>query len=237
MSNVDDHRHLPYQIDEQSSKSAYYETLWKRVGLELLTRHVSAEDHPRLLDYGCGRGEMLKFAGEAGFKPEGCDPDHTCVELSSEHGPSKLLDLENPHALYTDGSFDVITCFHVLEHVPHPTELLRYFQRICNGYVLAAVPNLRTLMYFRHKPAPGNLRVNEGHVHGWDHDTFLNLMTRHLDFEFCGWAHDTTILPLFSPVAEKLFGMKATIKLETGLFRRMFKFHCHSIIGLFKVPN
>lgn len=229
------HRHLPYQINEQSCRSDYYETLWKHVGLKLVLDHTNPGNSPRLLDYGCGRGEMLKIAADAGFQTQGCDPDPMCVELSAKHGNVELLDLKNPHALYHENAFDVVTCLHVLEHVPHPSELLDYFQRICSGYLLVAIPNLRTLMYFRHRPQPDNLRVNEGHLHGWDHDTFLNLMIRHHSFKFCGWAHDTTILPLLSPVIQKLAGTKNCIKIETGVFKRILPFHCHSIIGLFRV--
>lgn len=232
-------KHLPYQIDETRSKGSYYETYWKEVGLEHLLRHASPQAFPRVLDYGCGRGEFLSMAAEAGFQAQGCDPDPVCVDLSRKHGPCELLDLENPHALFGPAQFDVVSCFHVLEHVPHPMALLRYFITLCRpgGYLLLVVPNLRVFTHLRKKPLPGKTIVNEGHLHGWDHATFLNLMTRHLHTEFCGWAFDATLLPVISPFIQSVFGLKAVIRVETKFFRKLLPYHGHSIIGLFRVPE
>jgi hypothetical protein len=42
---------------------------------------------------------------------------------------------------------------------------------------------------------------------------------------------------VLSNVSERVLGRKATIWLETGLFRRLFPFHSISVIGLFRVKS
>ena len=167
-------QHLPKQIDESANRNHYYETHWKCVGLDLLARHAGSLDGLSLLDYGCGRGEALRLATERGMTALGTDADEECVALSREHGDArKLEETHNPSLQFGERSFDVVTCFHVLEHVDRPKEVLTALGKIARRYVLVAVPNLRALprpRYLRNEPAS----VNEGHLHGWDHAHFRN---------------------------------------------------------------
>ena len=52
--------HLPKQIDESADKNHFYETLWKRVGLELLIKHAGTCAGMTRLDYGCGSGPFIR---------------------------------------------------------------------------------------------------------------------------------------------------------------------------------
>jgi SAM-dependent methyltransferase len=224
-------QHLPYEIDEQADRFHYYETLWKRRGLELLLRHCKPSGKT-LLDYGCGRGEVLELARQAGFQVLGADVDPTCVELASRFGPARQLNSTDPIAQFDAKSFDVVACFHVLEHVENPKQVLLGLGKISKEYVVLAVPNLRYLHHtFERK---FDLReVNAGHLQSWDHWHLLNLAERHCGLKLVEWGSDATILP-FSNIAARLLGMKALIRLETGLFRKLFPFHGVSILGLFK---
>jgi hypothetical protein len=48
------------------------------------------------------------------------------------------------------------------------------------------------------------------------------------------WGSDATIVPVASEFARRLFGTKAVIWLETGLFRRLFPYWGVSVIALLK---
>ena len=224
--------HLPKHIDESAERFHYYETLWKTVGLDLLEKHAGPLEGLSLLDYGCGRGETLRMAAERGMRPLGTDLDEECVALSKSHGDAVLLTQpQNPLLQFGERSFDVVTCFHVLEHVEEPKRVLTALGRISRRYVVVAVPNLRALpkpRYCRHEPRP----VNEGHLQGWDHAHFRNLAERHCDLKLIAWGHDQVRIPILSSLAAKIGGDKLAIRLETGLFLRLFKFHCTSIIAL-----
>jgi 2-polyprenyl-3-methyl-5-hydroxy-6-metoxy-1,4-benzoquinol methylase len=225
-------RHLPYEIDETADRFLYYETLWKRRGLELLLKHCPPEGRT-LLDYGCGRGEMLGFAKAAGFKVKGTDLDPKCVELSARYGETCVLDLADPLRQFGPKSFDVVSCFHVLEHVDNPKAVLSTLAQIARSYVVLAVPNLRYLhRTFRRRMS--RREINEGHLQSWDHWHLLNLAETHCGLEWVEWGTDATQLPLLSNVAQKVLGTKATIWLETGPFRRAFPYHGISVLGLFR---
>ena len=225
-------RHLPYEINEKTDRFHYYETLWKRRGLELLMKHCDPNGKS-LLDYGCGRGEMLDFSTQVGFKVKGTDLDEKCVEISSKYGEACVLDIARPLEQFGPKSFDVVSCFHVLEHVDNPKAVLSTLAKIARSYVVIAVPNLRYL----HKTFRRTMRrseVNSGHLQSWDHWHFLNLAETHCGLEWIEWGTDATQLPFLSNAAQKVLGTKAAISLETGIFSKLFPYHGISVLGLFR---
>lgn len=228
-------RHLPYQIDPSKSRFHYYETLWKEIGLGLLKKNLDIKGKT-LLDYGCGRGEALKMCANAGLQVTGTDTDPECVRIASEHGKAVLLNAEAPVLQFGAKSFDVITCFHVLEHVPSPIKTLRDLSAIARSHIALAVPNLRFLNWMFNREFSLDL-INEGHLQGWDHWHLRNLAERHCGLELVEWGSDATILPILSQGANRLFGPRMAIRLETGLFKKIFPYHCLSLIGLFRVKN
>lgn len=224
-------QHIPYEIDPNQNRFHYYETLWKRVALDLLRKHYDVSGKT-LLDYGCGRGETLDLYKAAGMKVTGTDMDPECVRLAGRYGNSCILNVDDPVGQFGRKSFDVVTCFHVLEHVPRPKETLQQLGEIARDYLVLAVPNLRFL-YWTFKREFELSMVNEGHLQSWDHWHFRNLAERHCGLELVEWGSDATILPM-SGLLTKVLGNKATIALETGIFRRMFPYHCVSVLGLFR---
>ena len=228
-------RHLPYSIDPSKNRFHYYENLWKEVGLGLLRKHLDVRGKT-LLDYGCGRGEALRIYSAAGMQVTGADTDPECVRIANEHGKAVVLNPENPVAQFGPKAFDVITCFHVLEHVPSPIKTLRELSQIARSHLVLAVPNLRFLYWMFNREFSLNL-INEGHLQGWDHWHFRNLAERHCGLELVEWGTDATILPVISEAANRFLGTKMTIRLETGLFKKIFPYQCFSVIGLFRVKD
>lgn len=83
----------------------------------------------RMLDYGCGIGVMaMKFA-EAGLDVTACDVNGPSIgflkhRVAARGWDTKLHVVEPDMALHPAEPYDLITCFHVLEHVATPRELL-----------------------------------------------------------------------------------------------------------------
>lgn len=226
-------KHIPYSIDPESSRAHFYETYWKTVSLGLLLKHVQPSGQ-KVLDYGCGRGESIQLFGDAGFEATGADVDPECVKLGRRFGPTVVLNPDDPVGQFGEKSFDIVTCFHVLEHVENPKKTLNELRRIARQHVLVAVPNLRYLhLMFARKI--DLCFVNEGHLQSWDHWHFRSLAERHCGLKLVEWGFDATVLPVLSSGTEKMFGKNAAIWLETGIFRRLFPFHGISVIGLFQV--
>lgn len=228
--------HIPYSINEETDRNHFFENHWKRVALKLLADHEPELRDLTLLDYGCGRGETLKYASDLGMKPLGLDVDPECVRVASEHGNALELDLNRAAEQVGINSFDVVTCFHVLEHVDNPKEVLTMLRRSARKYVLTAVPNLRLISNLR-RPRLESGRVNEGHLQSWDHAHFRNLAENHCGLRIVAWGFDATILPVASELCKRLFGIKAAIKLETGLFKNLFPYNGNSVIALMEPVN
>ena len=80
-------------------------------------------------------------------------------------------------------------------------------------------------------------QVNEGHLQAWDHWHLRNLAERFCGLELVEWGSDATILSGISTLSQMLFGPRFTIRLETGLFRRLFPYHSITVLGLFRVRS
>ncbi len=224
-------KHLPLAIDPKKNRFHFYETLWKQVALKLLSLHEPRLDNLSLLDYGCGRGETLQLARQLGMRVFGTDVEEECLELSRKHGEVFPLEAHDPVAQFGVKSFDVVSCFHVLEHVPSPVQTLNHLSKIARKYVLLAVPNL-SAFHDLLRPYRWLDPVNEGHFQSWDHATFLNLMERHCSLKLIAWGFDTVIIPPISNIIARLLGNRITIFIETNIFKRIHPYASHSIIAL-----
>ncbi len=102
----------------------------------------------RILDIGCGTGDLLASCESNGWKINGVEPSDKARELAGNKISSRDLLVENLEDLSNDNNskYDVITMFHVLEHVPN---LLEYVERLKQllteeGCLIIAVPNYKS---------------------------------------------------------------------------------------------
>lgn len=225
--------HLPYMIPAQANRFYFYENYWKRVALKLLLKHLSNPQGYSLLDYGCGRGETMSYAHDLGMKVKGLDLDPECVRLASKYGPAELLNIRFPENQLPKKSFDVVACFHVLEHTDNPKRILTLLGKAARKYVLLAVPNLAQFPNLR-RPWKQPAYVNRGHLQSWDHAHLKTLCEVHCGLRVVAWGFDATIIPPFSEIFLRLFGKRFTIFMETRVFRYLYPFLGISVIALLK---
>jgi len=96
----------------------------------------------RLLDVGCGFGDFVAEMRVRGWRAEGLDPSRRVIGVASGKGlPVRLGTLESLDP--TNGQYDAITLFYVLEHLPDPMEALRkaYDLLAPAGTLLVRVPD------------------------------------------------------------------------------------------------
>ena len=95
-----------------------------------------------ILDIGCGSGELLKLFKDNEWQTIGIEPNTNARNYAINSLGLKVLDEEGLSSI-PDKSKDVITMWHVLEHVSdlnlRITELKRIIKE--NGVILIAVPN------------------------------------------------------------------------------------------------
>ncbi|MEB2783402.1 class I SAM-dependent methyltransferase [Algoriphagus persicinus] len=92
------------------------------------------------LDYGCGTAELLTKAKKEGWNVTGIEPNENARKLANSKLEEKVYKSIND---LPKGSFDIITLYHVLEHIHSlrktTKQLLKHLES--GGYILIAVPN------------------------------------------------------------------------------------------------
>jgi 2-polyprenyl-3-methyl-5-hydroxy-6-metoxy-1,4-benzoquinol methylase len=100
----------------------------------------------RLLDVGCGAGDLLLMARDLGWDAEGIDFDSEAVATARGKGLTAFAG-QLSERCYPDESFDLVQMSHVIEHVPRPAELVRECYRLLrqNGSLIIWTPNSASL--------------------------------------------------------------------------------------------
>lgn len=102
-------------------------------------------DNVYVLDVGCGTGALVTFPlAAAGYRVFGIDVDERSVRYYADRKPKEgSLIVGDVLSLRDKPLFDVIICSEVLEHLPHPSSVVRKFRRLLrpNGRLIVTVPN------------------------------------------------------------------------------------------------
>jgi 2-polyprenyl-3-methyl-5-hydroxy-6-metoxy-1,4-benzoquinol methylase len=119
-----------------------------------------------LLDVGSGTGEVLLAAGERGWRGQGVEPERTAAAMARDRGLQVTVSMLEDSGLQ-ERSFDVVSAFHVLEHVPDSRAFLRTMARWTRpgGFVVIEVPNWASVQRRRYKQDWMGLRPREHLVH------------------------------------------------------------------------
>ena len=95
-----------------------------REGADGLCSSRNGSGPGRLLDVGCGFGVFVARMRERGWDAEGLDPSPAVVSAATDKGrPVRLGTLEGMQGEL--GTYDAVTMFYVLEHLPDPMGALR----------------------------------------------------------------------------------------------------------------
>lgn len=106
--------------------------------LELINKVSNGKN---ILDYGCGVGDFLEHLQKNGYDVLGMEPNDSARKIAqSKIGNEKVTSTELEH---NDQKFDIITLWHVLEHIPNLNEIIGELKNHLtdNGVLIIAVPN------------------------------------------------------------------------------------------------
>tara|TARA_B100001093_G_scaffold482423_1_gene514063 strand:- start:13964 stop:15229 length:1266 start_codon:yes stop_codon:yes gene_type:complete len=140
---------LYLNLEEQLRGSR--EEIIKRLGF-YIDFLPAKESHPHILDLGCGRGEWLEVLNGLGFSSVGIDENSVMVRNCTDRGLHAIHgDALNHISELEPYSLDLITAFHLIEHLTLPA-LTKLFENahkaLKNGGML-----------FIETPNPENLTV------------------------------------------------------------------------------
>jgi 2-polyprenyl-3-methyl-5-hydroxy-6-metoxy-1,4-benzoquinol methylase len=168
-----------FLIDVPSDLGAYYQSeyylfpntreelaqqahAWETYKVDLVRKYAS---HGRILDIGAGAGRFVYLAVEAGYQADAVEMDVKCCELiRSAIGSNAFQSLDVvPHG----SLYDVITMWHVLEHLKQPWDVVRdaLTHLKPGGVLVIAMPNPSSTQfkifgrYWVHLDAPRHLQL------------------------------------------------------------------------------
>ena len=156
-----------------------------RVYLRNITALVHRAQPRRLLDVGCGEGVVLRHLDRHlhDVTVVGLDVDGTGLRVAQSQNAVSLVQGSVYDLPFASGSFDLVLCCEVLEHVEQPALALAELARVSGNRVLLSVPNepiwrmsnMARGKYLRH------LGNTTGHIQHWTRWSFLRLVRTRLD--------------------------------------------------------
>ena len=121
----------------------------------------------KLLDVGAGGGEFTYLCGLKGFESEGIEPN---IGYSNFAQNEYSININTGQLSDVEGQFEVITMFHVLEHIPDPVHTFEKLWGLLtdNGYLFIEVPNIET-----NDASPHNIYF-KAHIHYFSEATLIS---------------------------------------------------------------
>jgi len=131
-----------------------------------------------VLDIGCGSGDFLHYAKKNGWNTTGIEPDEKARQFSTQRQIGKVLSPKDAISI-PQKSFDLITLWHVLEHVDDLQEQIDQIKSWLKpgGRIVIALPNPDSFdahyygIYWAGWDVPR-------HLHHFSKDNILQLMKK-----------------------------------------------------------
>lgn len=135
----------PNYISHSSSSRSIMDLAYKAVRHYMLRKKLSwinrlVPTKGTLLDYGCGTGSFLSVCQNAGWQVTGVEPNDKARAVAIQNQLSIFQGYQQENF---PRQFDIISLWHVLEHVGDLNEVLSDLKKLLasKGYLILALPN------------------------------------------------------------------------------------------------
>ena len=134
-------------ISHTDSKRSLFEKLYHFIKTIALNNKLDLinslqPDKGKILDIGAGTGDFLSAAKKGGWQTIGVEPSEKAKTIATNKGVSFV----DKTAVLENNSFDVISMWQVLEHVPDLDKQIKELKRLLKptGTLIIAVPNFKS---------------------------------------------------------------------------------------------
>ncbi len=164
----------------RKSREKFFQRRWKKV------KSFFKNQKGKLLDIGCGCGEFLYFAKKDGWEVYGTEISYFSLDYVSKTYGINIFIGNFEELPYSENFFDLITMWHVLEHLPDTKKTLTKISKIIkkDGLLVIAIPNVRSYIYnFLYRTIKGkpleifNPDMRELHLYHFDQFSIRRLLT------------------------------------------------------------
>jgi len=137
-------------ISHTDSKRNLFEKAYhlvRRISLKKKLNLINSfsSENKKLLDFGCGTGDFLQTAQNNNWQVYGIEPNEKARTIANKKTNNSVFDIDQLTNFDKD-NFDVITLWHVLEHLPNLENQIAVFKKLLkpNGTLVIAVPNYKS---------------------------------------------------------------------------------------------
>ncbi len=186
----------------------------------LASRSLDSFKPLNMLDVGCGDGSRTLRMAERFRIPlshvYGLDCNPSCIDQCRNLFHAELVNLESGAIPYEDGTFDLIVCNQVLEHLKNYHGLLEQIIGVAKsgGHIIIGIPNLAHLInrfYLLFGIQPMCIDISSSHhVRAFTHDAFKQKLHSLPGITYVDCAGSELIYPL------PLFLARPVSKICTG---------------------
>jgi len=134
-------------ISHTDASKSLFDKAYQWVKKRMLSRKLQlinsfSPEEKTLLDVGAGTGDFLDFISQKNWKVSGVEPNEKARKLAKAKG----IDLFPSLDAVKNRQFDVISLWHVLEHVPNLEEQIQQLRILLkpDGVLIIAVPNFES---------------------------------------------------------------------------------------------
>lgn len=145
--NLEDYYKSEKYISHTDSKKGFFNKIYQFVKNYTLQKKVDlinsfGFENKSILDVGAGTGDFLKVCLQNNWTVFGTEPNQKAREIAKQ----KQLFLKNDLQEFSNKKFDVITLWHVLEHVENVSVFISQLKNLLseNGKLIVAVPNFKS---------------------------------------------------------------------------------------------
>lgn len=131
----------------------------------------------KLLDIGCGTGHFLSACKQENWNISGVEPDPGARALARQNTQVEIVD---NISRITQSGFNVITLWHVLEHIPDLNDFIKRLGTLLaqDGTIIVAVPNYKSYDARHYKEYWAAYDVPR-HLYHFEQATMKALMKNH----------------------------------------------------------